>query len=122
MQSAVKLPDQVLVLQKLVLEQQHMIETLKEQLLLMKRRQFGPRNEAVNVDQFGLFACAHDASTVIAVSEQDSDSGSGELPAPKVLAPRKQAIRILKDLPREIRVVDISDADKVCSCCGGALH
>jgi hypothetical protein len=37
MQVAVKLPDQVPVLQQLVLEQQHMIETLKEQLLLTRR-------------------------------------------------------------------------------------
>lgn len=30
-----------------------MIETLKEQLRLMLRRQFGSRHEAVNLDQMG---------------------------------------------------------------------
>ena len=31
-------------------------------------------------------------------------------------------MRILKDLPREIRLIDIPGAEKVCACCGGALH
>lgn len=98
-----------------------MIETLKEQLHLMLRRQFGPRHEAVNLDQMGLFAKPDDTSTLIEVTERDSEpcSREGVLPAP---TERKKAIRILKDLPREIRVIDIPEAEKVCGCCGGALH
>lgn len=98
-----------------------MIETLKEQLRLMLRRQFGPRHEAVNLDQMGLFAKPDDTSTVIEVTERVSEPCSREV-EPKVQTERKQAIRMLKDLPREIRVVDIPEAEKVCGCCGGALH
>lgn len=45
-----------------------MIETLKKQLRLSLHRQFGRRNEFVNVDQLGLFAVAgNEDSTVIQV-------------------------------------------------------
>lgn len=98
-----------------------MIETLKEQLRLMLRRQFGPRHEAVNLDQMGLFAKPDDTSIVIEVTERVSEPCSREV-EPKAQTERKQAIRMLKELPREIRVVDIPEAEKVCGCCGGALH
>ena len=120
MKVAVKLPDQVPVLQQLVLEQQHMIETLKEQLLLMQRRQFGPRHEAIDVDQLGLFA--NDAGTVVEVMEQDSECDSTDDQETTTPVKRQKAIRILKDLPREVRIIDIPDADKVCGCCGKELH
>lgn len=121
MQTAASLPTHVPTLQQLVLEQQHMIETLKEELRLMLRRQFGPRHEAVNLDQMGLFAKPDDTSTVIEVTEQVSEPCRRET-VQTLHTERKQAIRLLKTLPREIRVVDIPDAEKVCGCCGGALH
>jgi transposase len=124
MKSLATLPTHVPTLQQLVLEQQHMIETLKEQLRLSLRRQFGPRNEFVNVDQLGLFAVSSNddstlieinigASEVVSTTNTDNDN---------VPAERKKAIRILKDLPRDIRIIDIPEAEKTCSCCGGALH
>ena len=68
MKSLATLPNHVPELQQLVLEQQHMIETLKEQLRLSLRRQFGARNEFVNVDQLGLFAISsNDDSTIIEI-------------------------------------------------------
>ncbi len=79
MQNAATLPTHVPTLQQLVLEQQHMIETLKEQLRLMLRRQFGPRHEAVNLDQMGLFAKPDDTNTVIEVTERVSEPCSREL-------------------------------------------
>ena len=63
--SPVSLPNQVPALQQLVLEQQHMIETLKEQLRLSLRRQFGPKNEFVNIDQLGLFAATSNDDSII---------------------------------------------------------
>jgi len=105
-----------------------MIETLKAQLHLALRRQFGPRNEYVNVNQIGLFAGEADGSTVIEVLEADAErsasAGSDEqgTPEKKIPATRKKAVRILKNLPKDVRFVDIAEADKVCGCCGGALH
>ncbi len=125
MKTTATLPTHVPALQQLVLEQQHMIETLKEQLRLSLRRQFGPRNEFVSVDQLGLFAVSlNDDSTVIeinvgaaeVVSTTNTDDDNN------VPTERKKAIRVLKDLPRDIRIIDIPDAEKICSCCNGALH
>ncbi len=124
MNSLATLPTHVPALQQLVLEQQHMIETLKEQLRLSLRRQFGPRNEFVNVDQLGLFSVKinydmtvvemeNGAAEVVSITNTDNDRAPVE---------RKKAVRILKDLPRDIRIIDIPDSEKICSCCGGALH
>ena len=61
-------------MQQLVLEQQHMIETLKEQLRLSLRRQFGPKNEFVNIDQLGLFAAtSNDDSIIIEAIVSDAE-------------------------------------------------
>lgn len=124
MKNAAQLPTHVPTLQQLVLEQQHMIETLKEQLRLSLHRQFGPRNEFVNVDQLGLFAVVgNEDSTVIQINvgavEKISNEDSAEDKQP---VERKKAIRVLRDLPREIRIIDIPDSEKLCSCCGHALH
>lgn len=125
MPNVASLPTDVATLQSLVLEQQHMIDTLKANLHLALHRQFGRRNESVDVDQIGLFAGAVDAATIIeldvAPAEARSSRSTTDVPEP-ARAPRKQAVRILKDLPREIRIVDLPEADKVCSCCGNALH
>jgi hypothetical protein len=127
-QNIAPLPTHVPTLQQLVLEQQHMIETLKAQLHLALRRQFGPRNEYVDVDQIGLFAGDPEASTVIELSvadaeDDDEDKKSGACGSQdKAPAERKRAVRILKDLPREVRIVDIPEAGRICGSCGGALH
>ncbi len=104
-----------------------MIDTLQEQLRLALRRQFGPRNEFVDIDQLGLFAAAVvDTGPVIELSEGDTEKAEDDLriadESDVAPAQRKKAVRVLKDLPREIRIIDLPDAEKVCSCCGGALH
>jgi len=120
MKNAVKLPDNVDILQQLVLEQQHMIETLKEQLILMKHRQFGPRHETIDVDQLGLFA--GDAGTVIEVIEQECEAVSEKDQELTTPVKRQKSLRILKDLPREVKIIDIPEADKICGYCGKELH
>jgi len=52
------------------------------------------------------------------------DSAETPIPVDADKAPveRKKAVRIVKDLPRDIRIIDIPDAEKVCSCCGSELH
>lgn len=119
-------PTDVPTLHQLLREQQHMIETLKTNLRLALHRQFGPRNEYVNVDQFGLFAGEADSSTLIEVPDADTEkadvgqdsAGDSTVKAPAV---RKKAVRILKNLSREIVEQDIPECEKTCSCCGEAL-
>ena len=107
----------------MLIEQQHMIETLRAQLQLALRRQFGPRHEYVDIDQLGLFAGAADPSTVIELDGIDPPSSRVTTDRPADSAPpvRKKAVRILKDLPRQITPVDIPEADKACSCCGARM-
>ena len=97
-----------------------------EHLLLAMRRQFGPRNEFVNIDQPGPFAKGNDASAVIELSVTEAEAIGPDTTEAAVSdtapAERRKAVRILKDLPRDIRFIDIPDAEKVCRCCGGALH
>jgi transposase len=120
------LPTDVPTLHHLLLEQQHMIETLKANLHLALHRQFGPRNEYVNVDQFGLFAGDADSSALIEVLDSEAGitdaapdkPGDSESQAP---ATRKKAVRVLKDLAREIVEQDLPEADKTCTCCGERL-
>jgi len=117
----------IAMLQKLVIEQQQMIETLKSQLHRALRREFGPRHEAIDVDQLALFAGTADQSTVIelaVVPAVAADEVSAVAPAAGTAAvkPRKKALRILKDLPREVRIVDLPETEKLCGCCGGAMH
>lgn len=124
MNSHATLPTHVPALQQLVLEQQHMIETLKEQLRLSLRRQFGPRNEFVNVDQLGLFAAKiDDGTTAVEVEIGATEvAGATNFDSDSIPVERKKAVCILKDLPRDVRIIDIPDSEKICSCCGGALH
>jgi transposase len=124
--SPISLPNQVPALQQLVLEQQHMIEILKEQLFLSLRRQFGPKNEFVNIDQLGLFAASSSDDSIViepivSDAEQKDKATTDEL-TPRLPIERKKAVRILKDLPRDIQIIDLPDNEKSCKCCGGELH
>lgn len=126
MLNVASLPTDVPTLHHLLREQQHMIETLKTNLHLALHRQFGPRNEYVNVDQFGLFAGDADSTTLIEVPQTqagNSDAGHDKTGDSENQTPvvRKKAVRILKDLSREIVEQDIPESEKTCSCCGEAL-
>jgi len=65
-----------------------------------------------------------DTTTVIEFSEAAAKTGgaSANAPARQEPAERKKAVRILKDLPRELHIIDIPDAEKFCSCCGELHH
>lgn len=114
MNSHTTLSTHVPALQPLVLEQQHMIETLKEQLRLSLRRQFGPRNEFVNIDQLGWFSAKIDDNTTVIEIETDAAEVVRETNTDNDSIPveRKKAVCILKDLPRDIQIIDIPDAEK----------
>ena len=119
MQNAAALPTDIATLQLLVQEQQQMIESLRAHLKSALKRQFGPRNEHVDIDQIGLFTT--DGSQVIEIPPADEAEDQPKSKTPTG-APRKKALRILKDLPREIRVIDLPESDKTCSCCGKPMH
>ena len=99
---------------------------MKEQLRLSLRRQFGPKNEFVNIHQLGLFAVtSNDDSIIVEIivsdTEQKAKTATHESTSPLPIE-RKKAVRILKDLPRDVKIIDIPDNEKICTCCSGALH
>ena len=67
----------------------------------------------------------NEPSAVIELSENEAETLKGtpaDSTAESKPGQRKKAVRILKDLPRDIRIIDIPDAEKICSCCGSELH
>lgn len=109
-------------------EQQRTIQNLHEQFGLALRRQFGPRHEFVDIDQFSLLADLDDGTVVVeahvaaAEAAWETEANASGAPATTEPAERRQAVRILKELPREIRIIDLPETEKVCACCGGTLH
>ncbi|MEE9302420.1 MAG: IS66 family transposase [Thiotrichaceae bacterium] len=91
------------------------IQWLIEQFRLAQHQRFGSSSES-HPDQGDLFnevelledeAVANDDQTTETVTYERSKPKRKPLP---------------KDLPREIILHDIEEADKVCDCCGGDLH
>lgn len=112
------LPDDPQALRQLVIEQQAIISELQsqnqhllEQFRLAQRREFGTRNEG-HSGQGELFDEAEELA-LEASSEKEEISYTRDKPKRKPLP---------KDLPREVVVHDIDEADKVCDCCQGELH
>ena len=64
MENATTLPSDIPTLHLMLREPQQPIESLKANLHRLLRWRFGPKSEALDVDQFGLFA---DESLVIEV-------------------------------------------------------
>ena len=125
MLTVTSLTTDVPALHSLVREQQQMIDTLKEQLRKALRREFGRQSEAVDIDQLVLFAAGLDPSTVVELCEaQAEDLAEAQRAKTRWEGPaeRKRAVRVLKDLPREIRIIDVPEQDRICPCCQGALH
>ena len=111
-------PTDVPTLHFMLDEQRQLIESLKANLHRMLKWRFGPKSEAFNVDQFGLFA---DDSVVIEVpgSEARDTKETAGSPAPAAPAERRRAIRVLKNLQRIINPpIDVSEEKKICPCCG----
>lgn len=122
-----QLPDDIEMLKELIFSQQEMIQShqfeielkdqkiqyLLEQFNLLRHKQFAASSE-ISPDQISLFNEAE---------EDDIES----LEDSAQLIPehqRKRPVRkpLPKELPRETVVVDLAEEEKVCDCCGGALH
>ena len=84
---------------------------LLEQFRLAQQKQFGKSSEGF-AGQGELFNEAEEIAEVVEEEQQD------------ISYSRKKSKRkpLPKDLPREIIVHDLTDEEKVCSCCNGQLH
>jgi transposase len=102
----------------MLLEQQQLIDSLKGQLLQFLKHRFGPRSEIVDVNQFGLFA--DDGSVIVEVPQETPDPTESREPTKAEGARRKKAVRILKDLPRVIRELEVPESERVC--CGKEMR
>lgn len=104
------LPDDPAKLKKIILEQYKKIEFLMEQFNIARHKQFAASSES-SPDQINLFNEAEDVLDAPEAVEEESVSAHirkkpGRKPLPK-------------ELPRETRVIDIADEEKVCDCCSG---
>ena len=106
------LPTDVETLQKMVLELRDQNQYLLEQFRLAQQKQFGKSSEA-HPEQGDLF--------------NEAEEIADEAPEPEVETinytrnkPKRQLLP--KDLPREVRIHDLTDAEKICDCCGEGLH
>ena len=83
--TAASYPTDVKTLHFMLDEQRQLIESLKANLHRMLKWRFGPKSEAFNVDQFGLFA---DGSVVIEVPGSEARDTKETAGSPAPAAPR----------------------------------
>ena len=101
------------------LQQKH--AELAETLALLRRYVFGPRRERLTDDpsQGHLFDLLDSAGELEAAASPEPETvDPGEPPRPG----RPQRRTALDHLPHHRIEHDIPEADKICSCCGGAKH
>ena len=125
--------DKVIASQHSTIEQQRKkLEGLHQQLARLLRRQYGPQKERINPDQLTLFTEEELLALIQEIQEGTADSVSADdgslddagteadAPPPKPKPERKGHGRrpIPADLPREIVVHELSDAERLCPCCG----
>ena len=94
-------------------------QAILEQFRLAQHQQFG-RSSEVSADQLALLF-----NEAEQISELETiETGSIATAAPQSISQRNRPKRqpLPKDLPRRIIIHDISDAEKICACCGGDLH
>ena len=104
------LPDDPVLLKKLLAKQAARLMFLEEQFRLAQQQRFGTSSEA-NPAQSDLFNEAEVTLDDIEAQEEVSTVTVKKKPKRTPLP---------KDLPREVIVYDIED--KVCACCGNQLH
>ena len=110
------LPDDPILLKKLLLEMSQKCAYLEEKFRLAQHKQFGKSAEGYP-GQGELF---NEVEELIAESEIEQAEAEKE----SITYERKKPVRkpLPKDLPREIVVHDIAEEDKSCDDCGHELH
>jgi transposase len=113
------LPNDPKQLKALLLRERQLVQQLEEknqylleQFRLAQHKQFGKSSE-VHAGQGELF---NEAEQII----DEVPSEEKETTHKKNIKPKRQALP--KDLARETIVVDLTDEEKVCDCCGHDLH
>jgi len=89
-------------------------QQILEQFRLAQDNRFGKSSE-VSPSQFGLFNEAEQLDEIVITDEASPETVTYTRNKPK-------RTPLPKDLPREILVHDIDDADKTCDGCGNELH
>lgn len=112
-------------LKEKVLQLQKEIDFFREKFKLAQHRQFGASSEK-SPDQIDwLFneaeatadeAPAESYESVTKVEETENTS------TPSVTQKKTGRKPLPADLPRETRLIDLADAEKICPCCNGNLH
>lgn len=113
------LPDDISELKNLLLSEREKIAALEarnnileELFRLAQQKRFGKSSEA-HLEQGDLFNEAKEIANEVPEPEVETINYTRK-------KPKRQPLP--KDLPREIRVHDLSDAEKSCDCCGEGLH
>jgi transposase len=88
-------------------------QLVKQELMLLRRKQFGPSSERHNPGQGFLF------DNMFAVVEPESKE-EPQKPADKEVKGHGRR-RLPKKLPRKVILHDLDDSEKTCPCCGEAL-
>lgn len=115
--AADQLPNDTKLLKELVIESFNEIAVLKEQVQSLRALIFGRKSEKSKsengTEQF-LMDFGEDSDITVAVEDAVTTPETIEIPAhARVKKGRKP---LAEHLPREERVIDIPDADKVCEC------
>ena len=108
------LPNDPQELKEIIFELQRKNDFLLEQFNLARSKRFAASSE-ISPNQIQLFNEA----------ESESEVEAEDAPVSEVTPhSRKKPVRtsLPKDLPRETRVIDLDDSEKVCDCCQGPLH
>ena len=107
-----QLPDDIEALKKMVQALQSKCQYLEEQFLKARHQQFDASSEA-HPAQGDLFNEAEAIIDTVEVSETETIEYTRN-------KPKRQPLP--KDLPREVIVHDVAEADKQCDCCGESMH
>lgn len=119
-------------LKEMILRLQQEIDFFREKFKLSQHKQFGTSSEK-SPDQFDIWFNEAEATADVEPSateelssaeesvcvDSNTEDTSADITATKNKTGRKA---LPKDLPREIRIIDVAAADKVCACCQGDLH
>ena len=99
---------------------------LREQFKLAQHRQFGTSSEKCPAQVDWLFNEAEviaDETPAECEAETTAETTESDTPSTPTATKKKTGRKPLPaDLPRETRIIDIADAQKICSCCNGDLH
>ena len=113
------LPNDPAILKTEILALREEVSMLKEHIRQLLHKRFGASSEKYSPDQVGLFNEAEQEQP-----EEIDDTGAEEDEITVPAYTRKKAGRkpLPADLPRVRKEHDITDEEKICSCCHHPLH